>query len=156
MPGPRAEISELWRTANREIHDRFRQAFRGCELPFGALILLRHINQQPGVPVSELARQSGTVKSHVSKMVEQLVRQGYVEKRTDPADQRLVRVYVTQSAADTMAEMEARAQDAWSGVVAEVPEGQLADVARGLRILVAALEKANGKVQTKRTGADDV
>lgn len=156
MPGPRAEISELWRTASREIHDRFRQAFRGCEIPFGALILLRHIDRQPGVAVNELARQSGIVKSHVSKMVEQLVRQGYVEKRTDPADQRLVRVYVTQSAADSMAEMETRAHGVWSAVLDEVPEGQLADVARGLRIVVAALEKANGKVQTKRTGDDDV
>lgn len=100
--------------------------------------------------IGELARRSGTVKSHVSKMMEQLVRQGYVEKRTDPADQRLVRVYVTRSAA--VAEMETRAREAWSGVVDEIPEAQLEQVVRGLRILLAALEQANGKANQDRTG----
>lgn len=122
----------------------------GSDLPFGALIRLRHIAVEPGVTIGELARRSGTVKSHVSKMMEQLVRQGYVEKRTDPADQRLVRVYVTRSAA--VAEMETRAREAWSGVVDEIPEAQLEQVVRGLRILLAALEQANGKANQDRTG----
>ncbi len=146
MSSPRAEIGELWRQIHRETRDRFRQAFRGCELPFIALILLRQIKMQPGVTVSELARQSGTVKSHVSKMVEQLVRQGYVEKKPDPTDQRLLRVYLTQTATDTMAGMEDRAHGIWSEVMEEIPEGQIADVTRGLRILLAALESANRKL----------
>ena len=150
MPGQRTEVGELWRKINKDIHHRFRDAFRGCDLPFGGLLLLRHIGRQPGVTVGELARRSGMVKSHVSKMLEQLVRQGYVERRADPADKRLVRAYVTQSATDRMAEMEARAQDAWSAVMDEVPEAQLEDVARGLRILLAALETANGKVNGDR------
>jgi len=139
------EIGELWRSINRGIHEHFRQAFRGCDLPPGAWILLRHIEQQPGVTINELARRSGTVKSHVSKMMEQLVRQGYVEKRTDPADQRLVRVYATRSAAEAMAEMNGRANEAWAAVVAEIPKGQLAEVVRGLKILLEALEKSQRK-----------
>ena len=146
MPEPRVEVGELWRSVNREIHEHFRQAFRGSDLPFGVLFLLRHVDRQPGVTVSELARQAGIVKSHVSKMMEQLFRQGYVEKRADQADQRLVRVYVTQSGRRSMAEMEACAQDAWSSVMDEVPEARMEDVVRGLRILLSALEKSNGKM----------
>lgn len=146
MTASRSEIGELWRAVNREIHDRFRQAFRGSGMPFVALIFLRQISEQPGVTVSELARVTGMVKSHVSKTVEQLVRQGYVEKRSDPADQRLLRVYLTQSAVDYKANMEAQAMAAWSGVLDEVPEDQLTDVARGLRILLGALEKSKGRV----------
>jgi len=142
MPEPRAEIGELWRTVNHEIHDRFRQAFRGCDLPVGALILLRLIAHEPGMTVSEVARRSGMVKSHVSNVVEQLVRRDYVEKRPDTADLRLLRVYAKQGATGGMAEMEDRAHSVWSAVMDEVPEGQLADVAHGLRILLAALQKS--------------
>lgn len=145
MPGHRAEIGELWRAVNRGLHDRFRQAFRGCGLPFSALILLRTVQQQPGVTIGELARQTGLVKSQVSKTVEQLVGQGFVEKRADPADQRLVRIYLPESGARGMGEMESRAQAALAGVMDAIPEDDLADVVRGLRILLAALDRANGK-----------
>ncbi len=139
----RTEIGELWRQVNRQMHDRFKQVFRDSDLPFGAMIALRHIQQMPGVTVSELARRSGVVKSHVSSMMDQLARRRYVEKRTDPEDQRLVRVYVAQGAVDQMAEMETRMREAWSGALDEVPDDQLEEVARGLRILLTALENAN-------------
>ncbi len=146
MPEPRAELGELWRSVNREILERLREAFRGCDLHFGVLFVLRSIHRQPGVTVGELTRQSGMVKSQVSKLVDQLVRRGYVRKESDPADQRLVRVYGTESGGATMAEMEERARHAWAGVMDAVPVDQLVDIERGVRILLTALEKANAKV----------
>ncbi|HEY3365163.1 MAG TPA: MarR family transcriptional regulator [Symbiobacteriaceae bacterium] len=145
MPELRAEIGELWRSVHREMHERFKHAFRGQEMP-GALMFLRHIDLEPGATVSELARRSGMVKSHVSNMLEQLFRMGYIEKRSDPADQRLLRIYPTPAVAEIKAAMEARFKEVWAVVMDEIPEGQLADVARGFQILLAALEKANGKV----------
>ncbi len=145
MREERLEVGELWRSVNREMHLFMRRVFQGGELPFMALVLLRHINREPGVSLVELARRSDSAKSHVSKMIEHLERQGFVEKRPDPDDQRLVRLHLTKAARDVMAETEARAQEAWSRVVDEVPEGQLDDVMRGLRILMGALETLNRK-----------
>lgn len=142
MPASRKELGDLWRAVNREMHERFRSAFRGSNLNFGALIPLRHIYKQPGVTVSELARQAGVVKSHVSKLVDQLVKEGYVEKRSDPADQRLLRVYVTPKGTAVMTEMEARATTAWSAIMDVLNEDELAEVERGLRTLTAALERS--------------
>lgn len=142
-PANRNEIGELWRRVNREIHDRFKEAFRDSDFHVGVLVMLRHIQMMPGVTVSELSRRSGMVKSHVSSMIEQLVRRGYVEKRPDPDDQRLVRVYVTKAAMDKLGELEARAQRAWAGVLDEVPEDELKHVMRGLEVLLAALDKSN-------------
>ncbi|MHB0884828.1 MAG: MarR family winged helix-turn-helix transcriptional regulator [Bacillota bacterium] len=145
MPRAPNEIGDLWWAINRRLHDRFREAFRGSELPPMALVFLRHIDHSPGVTIGELARRSGTVKSHVSKMVEHLVRQGYLEKRADPADQRLVRVYASKLAAETKSAMEARAREAWLGVTGEIPEGQLESVVGSLRTLLEALERSNAK-----------
>lgn len=137
MADVKSEIGELWRAVNREIHERFRQAHRGHDVPVMALVLLRQIAMEPGLTVSELARRAGTVKSHVSKMIDQLGARGFVEKRADPNDQRLVRVYSTR----TVGEIEARARAIWAEVLAEMPEAQASEVAAGLRILVAALVK---------------
>lgn len=144
MPDPSLdEVSTLWRSVNRLMHDRFRQAFQGCELHPGAMFLLRSISQEPGLTIAELTRRSGTVKSHVSKMADQLVSQGYVEKRADPADQRLTRIYATRAAADIVANVEERAGEAWAGVAKAIPADQREHVVRGLHVLLSALEKAN-------------
>lgn len=109
------------------------------------MILLRHVSLEPGVTVNELARRSGTVKSHASRLVEQLVRQGYVEKREDPSDKRLVRLYLTPAAATTMAAMEARNRSVWSAVLAEISPAQQEELVHGLRLLAAALNKRQGE-----------
>lgn len=145
MPDMRHEIGELWHKVNREVHEHIRHAFRGSELPPVTLILLRYIRKEPGITVGELARKSDMVKSHVSNMVEQLVRQGLVEKRTDPSDQRLLRLFVTQAAVDFTAAMEARSRKAWASVMEALSEEELADVLRGLIILVKALERSKTK-----------
>lgn len=51
-----------------------------------------------GVIVSELARHTEAAKSHVSNVIDQLVERDCVEKRPDPGDQRLQRLYVTRAA----------------------------------------------------------
>lgn len=145
MPDQRHEIGELWHKVNREVHDRARQAFRGSKLPPVTLIMVRLMKKYPGITVGELARKSDMVKSHVSNMVEQLVREGFVEKRTDPSDQRLLRLFLTQAATDLIAEMEARVHQLWTSVMEDVPEEDLDDVLRGFRILVNALERSKAK-----------
>lgn len=145
MTGLRAEIGSLWHATNRAIHDRIRSAFRGCDHPIGALILLRHVKGEPGLTISELARQTGMVKSHISKMVDQLVAKGFAEKRADEADQRLVRIYVNAAGEESLARMEARAMAAWAEVAEHVPEAELPGLVQGLRVLLDAIERANGK-----------
>lgn len=139
----RVELGELWRSVNREMHDRLRAAFREVEFSPVTVTLLRQMHHEPGVTVGQLARCAGTVKSHVSKLVEQLVEQGLVEKRSDPDDQRLVRLYLTQAAADTRAQMEDRVQTAWGSIVDEIPEEELASVVSGLRTLLRALNRSD-------------
>jgi DNA-binding MarR family transcriptional regulator len=148
LPNTRQELADLWRNINREWHCSFRHAFRGMELSPVKLIPFRIIQMEPGITVSELARRCNIVKSHVSKMVDHLVQQGYVEKRPDPQDQRLVRLFLAQKAADAVAEMEALAAEVLNGVLSEVPEEEVDEIMRGLRILSKALLKSNEKVNT--------
>lgn len=136
-------IGELWRDVNKHLHDRFRHAFKQFDIPPTALILLRNLEKEPGLTVSELARRSGTVKSHVSKLVDQLVAQGFLEKQTDPADQRLIRVFITETTRKAKADMEERAKSLWAEVMDQVSPAELTQVENGLRILLQALERSN-------------
>ncbi|HWI51098.1 MAG TPA: MarR family transcriptional regulator [Symbiobacteriaceae bacterium] len=136
-------MGELWWQINREIMERFRPVFKSGHLPPMGIMMLRQLHIEPGLTVSELARRTGTAKSHVSKTVDQLLEQGLVEKRPDPDDQRLIRVFVTERAQAGKAEMEARFRDAWKAVITDLPDADVVQVESGLRILLEALKKAD-------------
>jgi DNA-binding MarR family transcriptional regulator len=141
----RTEIGLLWHRLNRGMGEHFRQAFRGYDMHPGMLMFLRQIAKAPGITVSELARQTGMVKSHVSKTMDQLLEKGYIEKRPDADDHRLMRVYMTQASSELMAELEGKVKAVWDKIVCEVPEEQVAPALNGLQILLTALESANKK-----------
>jgi len=141
MDPVRSEIRDLLRQVNRHMHEHFRLAFRDAQLPPHAFFMLRHLIKNPGVTVSELSRQLDVAKSHISKTIDTLARQGSVEKRPDECDQRMVRLYATPSAAEQVAACEVRVQTAWTEMVEGVPPAELDTVVRGLRILLEALEQ---------------
>lgn len=107
------------------------------------MYLLRHLASAPGLTVSELARKAGLVKSGVSKMIDHAAGQGLVEKRPDPEDQRLLRLFLTDRGAETTGKMEAVGRAAWYSIIEQIHPADLADFEKGLRILEAAIRAAN-------------
>lgn len=143
------EIAQLWRHVNRQMHELFRSTVQQYDLPPVAYLVLRHIQKEPGINVSQLARRLGIAKSHVSNTTEHLAREGFVEKRSDPSDQRILRLYLSESAQGRLDEMGNRSQAVWTLVFEEFPEDDLQDMARLLRLLLPALERANEKLCDK-------
>lgn len=68
-----------------------------------ALFLLGH---HEGAPQSEVARLLRLTPASVSTMLRRMERDGWVERRADPADQRVSRVYLTEKARALHAEAE--------------------------------------------------
>src|SRR5690606_40015840 len=104
------EIAVLGQHVNREMRALMLRAGKEYELPPFSFMLLRHIKEEPGITLSELARRVGAAKSHTSTTIEQLVQEGYVEKRADPSDQRVLRLHATEAAMRMFARMGDRAQ----------------------------------------------
>lgn len=141
------EISQLWRHVNRQMRELIRSTVKEPHLPVLSFLLLRHIQDEPGITLSELARRVGTAKSHTSTMVEQLLQEGHIEKRSDPSDQRVLKLYLTEGATRCLEGMGDRAQEAWRIVIQELPEGEFEEVERFLRTLLSALERANARIE---------
>ncbi len=141
LPPLRSEIGELWHRLNREMRVALNDVFRESAMPPPVFFMLREIAREPGITVSELARRVAMVKSHVSRTVDHLARRGYVRKASDPADQRLIRLYATPAAGPALEHTARELQAAWQAVAANVPEEELAAVEQGMRILLRALER---------------
>ena len=117
------EIAHLWHQVKRQMHHLFHTTVRTHDLPYMAYPMLRQIHKEPGITISELSRRLCMAKSHVSNLTDLLARENFVEKRSDPKDQRLLRLYITPTALEGLNEMRQRSNQLWYALIEELPEG---------------------------------
>lgn len=158
MPPSPAQMSRRWHRINRAVYDRLRCAMQEYDLPPGALVILRCAARNPGSTISDLARDTGMAKSHISRTARQLARGGYIDRRSDAADQRLMRLYVTETAGTQITAMEHSFQSVWAEIQTAMPADHWARLSATLDALLTALELERIESDAKNTenvdGAD--
>nr|WP_203659108.1 helix-turn-helix domain-containing protein [Streptomyces sp. SID14446] len=93
-------MSDALAGLQRLIRRRLRGGTDGPQLRGAEIDLLRLVAERPGLGVSEAAKELYLAGNSVSTLVNQLVRDGYLIRETDPADRRAARL-LTTPAADT-------------------------------------------------------
>ncbi len=82
----------------RLIRRRLRGGMTAPRLRGAEVELLRLVAARPGIGVSEAAKELCLAGNSVSTLVNQLVRDGYLRRETDPADRRAARLLPTPAA----------------------------------------------------------
>lgn len=139
--GPVEEMSDLLRHITRKVHEYFFDQVRKAGLTPPQVWTLRTLCHEPGLGVSELARRIGTAKSHVSGIVEGMVRDGYLVKEPDPQDQRLVRLVPTPGARDFWETLRRTHHAALQAPLGRLSSSQLEQILSSLRLLASAFGK---------------
>lgn len=134
-------LVDLLHDVQRKLAEQMRVVCQEHGIPPAFVVIGGALRGEPGITVSELARRTGMAKSHVSNTIEELARRGWVDKHTDPADQRLLRLHLTPSATDRWQQVRASMRGLLAELVAEIPEGQTAALVDGLQVLKALLER---------------
>src|SRR5512142_1840211 len=75
---------------------RVHQLFEALGLYQGQPPLLRQLWDQEGLTQSELAARLKVAPATVTKMLQRMEKTGFVQRCTDPEDQRISRVYLTE------------------------------------------------------------
>ena len=141
MPKTIDILDELLRDVNRGLFGVAKNVIHHHGLSAPGMRVMGHVMECPGTTVSKLARERGFAKSHVSNAVESMVEMGFIEKRADPADQRLVRLHPTSMAKEHFEVMHAAVQARLNEVLSALSEEQMRAVVEGLTILRAALKQ---------------
>jgi DNA-binding MarR family transcriptional regulator len=96
MPQPRS-LDHLLVQICRLLHSRGRKEFRALGLHRGQPPLLLGLWQQEGRTQSEIADYLHVTPATVTKMLQRMEKAGFVERRADPEDARVSRVYLTDA-----------------------------------------------------------
>ena len=138
------ELADALVGIQRLIRRRLR---RGRSLPRlrGAEVeLLRLVESRPGIGISDAAKELYLAGNSVSTLVNQLVRDGYLLRETDPADRRAARLLLTDSAAQRLADWRRRRSELVAGQVSRLDEADqeaLRAALPALRRLAVALHE---------------
>ncbi|MCC8045124.1 MAG: MarR family winged helix-turn-helix transcriptional regulator [Clostridiales bacterium] len=74
-------------------------------IPDSYRLVLPYLLRHPGASQKELAQFRGITTASVSQIVKEMELTGYLEKRTDPRDQRYVNLYLTKKGEDCAGEL---------------------------------------------------
>jgi len=143
MPNLHETLIDLFHEISRLLHQNVHSVFQNLPVPPAAWMLAHHIEHHPGLTVSELARRTSIAKSHVSTVLEDLSQRGWIDKRQDPADHRLVRIYPAEQASEHMRRVHADIKHRLTEVVAIIPEDQAARLITDLQYFRNALKAAS-------------
>jgi DNA-binding MarR family transcriptional regulator len=90
-------------------HRRMHELLDDLGLYRGQPSMLNLLWAQDGMTHSELAEQLNKSPATITKMVKRMEKTGFVERRSDPKDERLSRVYLTDAGRDIRSAVE----DVW-------------------------------------------
>lgn len=109
---------------------------------------LRRLFRSEGITQAALAEQLEIEPIAVGRVLDRLQAAGFVERRADPADRRVWRLYLTARAREVAADMERIGYEARQDIARGMPANELAT-------MIALLERIKERLQALNKDADD-
>lgn len=127
---------------------RVMQIFERDEIkPFGfttsqcyALLELKKSNN---LTMNELSDKMNLNTSTMTRIINNLVRDDFIQRSRDESDRRIVLVMLTEKGILAAGQLELSIMDYYKKIIVNLPDGQIEDVLKAVSMLIDAFEKAN-------------
>jgi DNA-binding MarR family transcriptional regulator len=98
MPNTEEYIGVVLSDVARLLRTEFDRRVRRLGITRAQWLVLTRLHRRPGASHSELAEMMEVEKATAGRMIDRLVANGWVERRSEPGDRRIKRVYLTPEA----------------------------------------------------------
>ena len=98
MPNTEEYIGVVISDVARLLRTEFDRRVRRLGITRAQWLVLTRLHRRPGASHSELAEMMEVEKATAGRMIDRLVANGWVERRSEPGDKRVKRVYLTPEA----------------------------------------------------------
>lgn len=144
------QLAELLHDINRGMGKYARDIFAANDLHFSLFMISKHIKAEPGITVSEMARRTGIAKSHISNQIRKLEERGWVEKRLDVNDQRIIRLYLSKEGSSEMVVMRNKIRQQFSSLLLEIPPQRAEELASDLAEIKTIIDKHREEIAPEK------
>lgn len=132
-------------------HTRVHQLFEALGLYRGQPVVLFALWEREGLTQSELAAQMNNTPATITKMLQRMEKTGFITRKTDPKDQRITRVYLTEAGKAVQSHVE----EIWAAMERETfssfSDAERQDLHRYLTQIRQNLQSAIGECHVTKT-----
>ena len=132
-------IGFLISDAARMMRTVFDRRVRKLGLTRAQWLVLARLHRRPGASQSELAEMMEVEKASAGRMVDRLERKGWVERRADPVDRRVNRLFLTSDAEKISKSLTRIAEQIVDDAVCDLTAGQTQQLSHLLSTVKARL-----------------
>lgn len=104
---------------------------------------LLEIDKSGSIPMNALSEKMNLNSSTMTRILDNLVRDGYIVRQKSPEDRRLVLVALSDKGKTSAKQLNASVNGYYKKVIESIPEGRLEEVLKSADLLVHAFEKSN-------------
>ena len=143
------DILQAYLKVSRRVTEELGGHFGKMNLTFPQPLALTILSADGPMPISTLAKVTGSANSTTSGIVDRLEKAGLLRRVRSETDRRVIYVEVTEKYEAIHAESKNHALERFSKAVSGLDEQELGDVLRGLTLLENTLEQ--NRSSKKRT-----
>ena len=125
--------------------DRMRVVMERIGLHRGQGLVLLHLWHRDGMAQQEIARAKHVSPASVTNMLKRMERDGWIERRRDPQDERVMRVYLTEKAQAVREEAHASFHQIDDEIAGALTEDERTEFRRLLLKVFGQLAPASGR-----------
>jgi DNA-binding MarR family transcriptional regulator len=134
------DVLKQFRIVLRSVKQHFSWIEAQCGVSGAQLWALGKIAESPGIKVSELAKALAIHQSTASNMLDRIESLGLVRRERIAADQRVVRLYLTDQGREVLSKAPQPFQGVLPDALASVPDSTLTALHRQLETLIDAMK----------------
>ncbi|WP_295809455.1 MarR family winged helix-turn-helix transcriptional regulator [uncultured Nitratireductor sp.] len=113
---------------------------RAHKLSNQQIVIMAAIFDRPGCNVKVITEQTGMFQSTISRSLEGLIANGYVERERSKADSRMTQLHVSETGADILAAVRIEWRNRVSALLSSLQPAERDAAASGLQLLVKNLD----------------
>lgn len=132
------EILHTYLRIYRSISEEYRGRFGNINLTFPQTLVLSLLSSEGSMPISELARATGSANSTISGVLDRLEQMDLIQRVRSEKDRRVVYVTLTPHFDEVREELEGSVEDSFPGLIDKL---SLEQVRTGLEVLERALKR---------------
>ena len=115
--------------------------------PFGftttQCYVLLELKKTENLTMNELSDRMNLKTSTMTRIINNLVRDGYIQRERDPGDRRIVLAKLTEEGIVAANNLDQSIMNYYKKIIENLPKGRVEDVLKSVELLIDAFEKAN-------------
>lgn len=147
LPSEQGELFYLMHEVSRMVSVYFDASLKPHNITHAQWWMLMHVNNNKGVTQTRLAHLMQMGRAAAGKLLERMERGGWVERRDDPRDHRVRRVFLSARGEATMAVMAAEGEKLCRAFLSDIPVKEQRAMLASMRNLRANALRAAGQAE---------